>query len=362
MRKRTSPVTISGFQIPNYPAHKVFLFMSNQNLMLVSFNRDQLQMVDFEGQPYVVMKPIVKSLKMSWGSQHTKLLENKQKFSYTAIGTTGIDGKTYEMGCIPLKKLNGWLFGINAKNIPNLNTRSKVEKYQEECFEVLWNYWSNRSKSPYDLLLEEKWNLEHEPVRLLSFEQQSYNDRIAHRKFTWTQFQEFFGMKEDQYFMRVIIGKINRQVLGMSAGQFRRMILGPQQVRMVNGQRIRLDVETNNKPKNLTKDFLPKPHQECIYLIMSDLLRYFQARPNWTHQDVRTKLQEFITTETVYVENLVSANLHQLIQDTIRLVHEYVALHEEVSPYEVIDKNLITLNYDILALEREVRKPLIFKV
>lgn len=336
--------------------------MTQQNLMLVSFNRDQLQMVNFEGQPYVVMKPIVKSLKLNWGGQQTKLLENKQKFNYTAIGIVALDGKLREMGCIPLKKLNGWLFSVNTNNIPNFETRTKVEKYQEECFEVLWNYWSNRSKSPLEILLEEKWKLEHSPMNQMSFEQQSYNDRLGHRKFTFEQFQTFFGMHQDNYFMRVIIGKINRQVLGMSAGQFRRMILGPQQVRMINGQRVRLDVETNNKPKNLTKDFLPKPHQECIYLIMSDLLRYFQARPNWTHQDVRNKLQEFITTETTYIENLVSANLHQLIQDTIRLVHAYVESHEDVSPYEVIDKNLIVLNYDILALEREIRKPLTFKV
>lgn len=51
--------------------------MNSQNLVLVSFNRDQLQMVEFEGQPYVVMKPIVKSLKLDW--EHNKL-------SYWKIG------------------------------------------------------------------------------------------------------------------------------------------------------------------------------------------------------------------------------------------------------------------------------------
>lgn len=52
--------------------------MNSQNLVLVSFNRDQLQMVEFEGQPYVVMKPIVKSLKLDWRTQQAKLLENKK--------------------------------------------------------------------------------------------------------------------------------------------------------------------------------------------------------------------------------------------------------------------------------------------
>lgn len=144
--------------------------MTNQNLMLVSFNRDQLQMIEHEGQPYVVMKPLTKSLKLNWGAQQTKLLENKQKFSYTVIRTTGADGKTYEMGCIPLKKLNGWLFEISPNKLPNLETRNTIEYYQEECFEVLWQHWSNRSKSPYELLLQEKWKLEHAPVNLMSFE------------------------------------------------------------------------------------------------------------------------------------------------------------------------------------------------
>ena len=165
--------------------------MNNQNLVLISFNRDQLQMVEHEGQPFVVMKPLVRALKLNWSGQQNKLLENKRKFNYMAIHIVALDGKLREMGCIPLKKLNGWLFGINANNIPNLTTRSKVEKYQEECFEVLWNYWSNRSKSPYESLLEEKWKLENEPVNLMSFEQVSLSERLAQRRFVWNEFQEY---------------------------------------------------------------------------------------------------------------------------------------------------------------------------
>lgn len=121
--------------------------MNVKRLISVVFVSDTLQLINVDGVPYVTMKPVVTALRMSWGSQHTKLLENKEKFSYTVIGMTGTDGKTYEMGCIPLKKLNGWLFGINPKNIPNLETRAKIENYQEDCFEVLWQHWSTQSQS-----------------------------------------------------------------------------------------------------------------------------------------------------------------------------------------------------------------------
>lgn len=79
------------------------------DLMVVAFEQDCLNLVNFEGQPYVAIKPLVRSLSMSWGSQHTKLLENKDKFNYTVIAIVAEDGKKRKMGCIPLKKLNGWL-------------------------------------------------------------------------------------------------------------------------------------------------------------------------------------------------------------------------------------------------------------
>lgn len=329
--------------------------MSNQNLILVSFYKDQLQMVEHEDQPYVVMRPLAKSLKLNWGAQQTKLLENKRKFSYTVIRTTGIDGKTYEMGCIPLKKLNGWLFEINSNKLPNLETRNTIEYYQEECFEVLWQHWSNRSKSPYELLLQEKWKLEHTPVNLMTFEQISLSDRLAQRSFTWNSFQELFRMKSNTYFLRVIVGIINQQVLGMSAGRFRVQVLGPKQFRIINGQTVRFDGVTNNVPKNLTKDFLPKPHQECIQRIMQDLFEYYSVRPGWTRNEVKAKVKEFIFTRKGLIEMKIERNLHELIQECIFLTAEYSRIHG-VSPYDIVQNNLIQLNYDQIALERDIRQ------
>lgn len=198
-------------------------------------------------------------------------------------------------------------------------------------------------------------DLLYQPVNLMSFEQISLSDRLAQRRFTWQEFQEFFGMKRNTWFLRVIVGIINRQVLGISAGQFRRQILGPNQFRMIDGIWTRQEVDTNNLPNNLTKDFLPKPHQECIQSIMQDLLDYFIVRPGWSKDQVRVKTQEFIHTRKGNMEILIGRNLHELLQECIFQIAEYSRIHE-ISPYDVINQNLIQLNYNQLALEREIRQ------
>jgi len=42
----------------------------------------------------------------NWAAQHSKLLEQKSKFSCGHIATTGTDGKTYEMLAMPVERLS----------------------------------------------------------------------------------------------------------------------------------------------------------------------------------------------------------------------------------------------------------------
>ena len=51
------------------------------------------------------------------------------------------DGKQRETLCIPLRKLNGWLFTINPQKVrPEI--KETVELHQNECFLALYNYWN----------------------------------------------------------------------------------------------------------------------------------------------------------------------------------------------------------------------------
>lgn len=107
----------------------------------VNFHGTQLITIKKDEYELVAMKPVVEGIGLAWQKQHEKLSRDKDKFSYHLMVTTGKDGKKYEMSCIPLTKLNGWLFAINPNKIPNLDVRKRVVEYQEECFLALYNYW-----------------------------------------------------------------------------------------------------------------------------------------------------------------------------------------------------------------------------
>lgn len=107
----------------------------------VPFHGDALFIVEHSGEPYTPMKPIVKGMGMDWMGQLTKL---KQRFSSTVeeISMVAEDGRVRKMICLPLRKLAGWLQTISPNKVkPEI--REKVIQYQDECDDVLYEYWSN---------------------------------------------------------------------------------------------------------------------------------------------------------------------------------------------------------------------------
>ncbi|MDW0618197.1 phage antirepressor N-terminal domain-containing protein [Mannheimia haemolytica] len=105
------------------------------------FLGQEITLVDHNGVAYVAMREVVTGIGLDWKVQHRKLTAQSEKFSCGHMTTTGKDGKKYEMLCIPIKKLNGWLFSLNPNKVrPDLKQR--LEEYQEECFLALWDYWT----------------------------------------------------------------------------------------------------------------------------------------------------------------------------------------------------------------------------
>lgn len=135
----------------------------DNSIIPVPFQGETLVLVNHGGKPYVAMKPLVERMGLDWASQRTKLASmfggscgdnhhnsvaveaikptvEGQK-AYLELETTGGDGKRYKMVCLPLRKLPAWLYSINLNKIaPEL--RDKVQRYQAECDDVLWKYWT----------------------------------------------------------------------------------------------------------------------------------------------------------------------------------------------------------------------------
>lgn len=106
----------------------------------VPFHNAELYIVEHNGQPYTPMKPIVDGIGLDWASQFIKL---KQRFASTIVEITMVanDGKERLMTCLPVKKLFGWLMTISPNKVkPEL--RDTVIMYQNECDDVLWDYWT----------------------------------------------------------------------------------------------------------------------------------------------------------------------------------------------------------------------------
>ena len=125
------------------------IIMTSNSLqqITVPFHNAELFLVEHHGQPYTPMKPIVEGMGLAWQTQHRKLTQgyNQNGDTPTRWGVSIIEIPTLsgiqEMLCIPLRKLFGWLMTISPNKVkPEL--RDTVIKYQEECDDVLWDYWT----------------------------------------------------------------------------------------------------------------------------------------------------------------------------------------------------------------------------
>ena len=111
------------------------------NTSYVPFNGQQIITAMAAGVAYVAMKPIVENLGMSWSTKQTKLMKQISKFNCVHMNMVAADGKLRKLLCLPLKKLNGWLYSMNPEKVRD-DIRDKLIQYQEECFTVLHNYWT----------------------------------------------------------------------------------------------------------------------------------------------------------------------------------------------------------------------------
>ncbi|ASG56793.1 MAG TPA: hypothetical protein DCM34_11000 [Salmonella bongori] len=109
----------------------------------VPFYGSELYVVNHNDEPYTPMKPIVEGMGMDWKSQFIKL---KQRFKTCVVDITiqlPGDNQRRSVICLALRKLSAWLNTISPNKVrPEICER--VIRYQEECDDVLYEYWTKR--------------------------------------------------------------------------------------------------------------------------------------------------------------------------------------------------------------------------
>lgn len=164
--------------------------MTSVSTINVPFHGNNLYVVNFNGEPYVPMKPIVEGMGLTWQSQFEKL---KQRFSK---GITEIvipsKGGEQSMLCLALRKLAGWLHTISPNKVkPEI--RDKVIKYQEECDDVLYEYWTTGEvKKKHKSTVQERNPLKNAVNLLVSKKGIMYPEAysLVHQKFNVSSIEE----------------------------------------------------------------------------------------------------------------------------------------------------------------------------
>jgi len=120
--------------------------IENKNIDHIEFDGNKIYLIEKDNELFVPLKPICTALELDWGSQFRNLQEDIVLNSVVVtMTTTGRDGKQYEMICIPLSYLNGWLFRINPARYEG-ERQERIIKYQKECYQALFTYFYPNTK------------------------------------------------------------------------------------------------------------------------------------------------------------------------------------------------------------------------
>lgn len=108
----------------------------------------------------VPIKPICEALGIDAKVQRNKIQDDSDLCSVGVLSTsTGADGKQYEMFCLPIEFIFGWLFTINPKNVKE-EAQQVVRQYRMECYRALYEYFTEPQTflKQKQVLMEEKVN------------------------------------------------------------------------------------------------------------------------------------------------------------------------------------------------------------
>ena len=127
-----------------------------------------------DSEKLVPIKPICEALGIDDDAQRRKIQDDDFLSSVAVLSTaTGADGKQYEMFCLPLEFIFGWLFTINPKNVKE-EAQEAVRQYRIECYRVLYNHFFGNLKKQIEQndkeirLLEEITELSQQKTAILS--------------------------------------------------------------------------------------------------------------------------------------------------------------------------------------------------
>ncbi len=192
LSKNGEAPTAVTVEASNLPETNEVTSMTSISTINVPFHGDNLYLVNYEGQPFVAMRPFIEGMGLDWSSQYTKI---KQRFRTCVVNITmqlPCDNQRRSVVCLALKKLTGWLHTININKVrPEI--RDKVQAYQDRSDDVLYEYWTTGEvKKKHKSTVQERNPLKNAVNLLVSKKGIMYPEAysLVHQKFNVSSIEE----------------------------------------------------------------------------------------------------------------------------------------------------------------------------
>ena len=244
------------------------------HLSSVSFHGDTIFCTTIDGQPFTPVKPIIENLGLVWGAQTVKLNSNRERWGVSIIEIPSQSGVQQTL-CMPVRKLPAFLASINPKKV-RAELRPKIELYQAECDDALWNYWTKgrAERVPAELPVPALISQPTKPgVHLHSLDFRAQKVRVATRDGSlWIAVNDLgqaLGYAAASGWLPAELPALWQGVLGRDSYDGTWRIVSPRQgkccvpkVRMLSEEAVRAMIERCTKPQ--ARDFETWLKEEAI--------------------------------------------------------------------------------------------------
>lgn len=110
------------------------------DLIHIPFHGGEVLAVDIDGKPFIVLRPFIEALGLTYAAQYRKL-QGRSWATVAERATVGADGKDRAMTTVDVRTAMMLLATINENNVPE-DRRPLLVAYQAEVADVIEAYWT----------------------------------------------------------------------------------------------------------------------------------------------------------------------------------------------------------------------------
>ena len=166
---------------------------NSKTTSVVKLNNIEVLILQKAEQP-VPIKPICDIFGIASNKQIEKIKDDEILSSVSTLEvSTGADGKEYEMVCLPLQYIFGWLFTINPKNVAP-EAKENVLQFKRKCYDALYEHFVGARK-----FLELKEQATEKLVMQQKLDRKNFYDAKTTLKSTTEQLEEVACMTYQEF-------------------------------------------------------------------------------------------------------------------------------------------------------------------